>query len=93
MEKEAEEDIDRKEDEAQIAGIHKLIADSQLECQQEAVADMDKTLRKTVTTRMKSWEKQFHLDLAADAREGLLLRMLRTVNEAAGAVAKHQAGS
>ena len=93
VEKEAEEDINRKEDEEQIDDIHKLIADAKLDWQQEAVVDMDKALRKTVTTRMKSWEKQFHLDLAADAREGLLLRMLRTVDEAAGAVAKHQAGS
>ena len=40
-----------------------------------------------------SWEDQFQLDLAVDAREGLMLRVLRTVNEAIGAMAKHQAGS
>ena len=42
---------------------------------------------------MKVWQKQFEIDLAADAREGLELRMLRTVNDAVGAMEKHLASS
>ena len=49
VEKETEEDINRKEDEAQIADIRKMITNAQWEWQREAVADMDKTLRKTVS--------------------------------------------
>jgi hypothetical protein len=93
VEKEAEEDINRKEDEEQIADIRERITEMHLEWEQEAVAGMDETLRKTVTSRMKGWQEQFHLDLAADAREGLLLRILRIVKDAVGAVTKHQAGS
>ena len=59
----------------------------------EIVADMDKTLRKIVNLQMKDWENSFQIDLPPDAREGLLLRMLRIVNEAVDVMAEHQVGS
>jgi DNA primase len=93
IEKHAEEDIGRQEDEAQIADIHKLLDKAKRGWQQEAVADMDKAVREKVMSRMDVWEKQFQIDLPKDAREGLSLRMLRIVNDAVGAMAEHQVGS
>jgi hypothetical protein len=93
IEKQAKDEEARLEDEAQIVDIHKMIDKAKLEWQQEAVADMDKAVRDTVKSRMAVWEKQFQIDLPADAREGLLLRMLRIVNDAVDAVAQHQVGS
>jgi hypothetical protein len=93
VEKEAEEDIARQEDEAQIEDIHKMIEECKTGWAREIVADMDGTLRETVKARMAVWEKQFQIDLPADAREGLLLRMLRIVNEAVDTMAKHHATS
>jgi hypothetical protein len=82
IEKEAEEDIDRLEDEAQIVDIHKMIEECKTGRAREILADMDGTLRKTVTSQMADWQSQFQRDLPSDAREGLLLRMLRIVHEA-----------
>jgi hypothetical protein len=93
IEEQAKDEEARLEDEAQIVDIHKMIDKAKLEWQQEAVADMDKAVRDTVKSRMAVWEKQSQIDLPADAREGLLLRMLRIVNDAVDAVAQHQVGS
>jgi hypothetical protein len=92
-EREAEEDKDRLEDQAQIADIYKMIDKAKMDWQQEAVADMDKAVREKVMSRMDVWKKEFQIDLPKDAREGLSLRMLRIVNEAVDAMAEHQVGS
>jgi hypothetical protein len=91
IEKEAEEDIDRLGDEAQIEDIHKMLEECKTGWTREIVADMDGTLRKTVMSQMADWQNSFQMDLPADAREGLLLRMSRIVNDAVDAMDKDQA--
>jgi hypothetical protein len=88
-----QEDIDRQEDEAQIVDIHKMIEECKTGRAREIVADMDKSVREMVKSRMGVWENEFQIDLPADAREGLLLRMSRIVNDAVDAMAEHQVGS
>jgi hypothetical protein len=78
------------EDEAQIVDIHKMLEECKTGKAREIVADMDGTLRKTVMSKMADWQNQFQRDLPSDAREGLLLRMLRIVNEAVDAMAERQ---
>jgi hypothetical protein len=90
IEKEAEEDIDRLEDEAQIVDIHKMIEECKTGRAREIVADMDGTLRKTVKAQMDDWQNSFQIDLPSDTSEGLLLRMSRIVNDAVDAMAKVQ---
>ena len=89
-EKEAKEEENRLEDEAQIQDMRKMIDDAKLGWQQEAVADMDKTVKKSVKARLAVWEKEFQLDLPKDAREGLSLRMLRIVNDAMEVIDENQ---
>jgi hypothetical protein len=93
IEKEAEEDIDRLEDEAQIVDIHKMLEECKTGRAREIVDDMDGTLRKTVMSHMADWQNSFQIDLPSDTSEGLLLRMLRIVNDAVDAMAEHQVGT
>ena len=73
--------------------IHKKIEECKTGRAREIVADMDKTLRKIVNLQMKDWENSFQIDLPPDARVGLLLRMLRIVNDAVDVMVEHQVGS
>jgi|GEM_PF-1607722 len=85
-EKEAAADRDRQEDEAQVEEIHKLIDDAKNGWSREIVDNMDQNLRHTVLSRLDKWQAEYELDLPADAREGLLLRMSRIVHEAVDAL-------
>jgi hypothetical protein len=93
IEEQVEEDEAHKEDLAQLEDIHKMIKEARTGRTREIVADMDGTLRKIFTGNMQDWERIYHIDLAHDAREELLLNLLRIVHEAVDAMDKDQVGS